>query len=39
VSSAPSNYVTHVKPDPDVEFAVEEKPKGWLQNIFKQLVG
>lgn len=27
------------EPDPEVEFAVEEKPKGWLQNIFKQIVG
>ena len=25
--------------DPDVEFAVEEQPKGWMGNLVKQLLG
>ncbi len=32
-------WVQENEPNPDVEFAVEEKPKGWLQHIFKQIVG
>jgi hypothetical protein len=27
------------EPEPEVEFAVEEKPKGWLGTLFKQIVG
>jgi 23S rRNA-/tRNA-specific pseudouridylate synthase len=27
------------EPKPDVEFAVQEQPKGWIGNLMKQLLG
>ncbi len=32
-------WIQENEPDPVTEFAVEEKPKGWLGSFFKQIVG